>query len=390
MTRIRRGSASVTAAVIALALAFTAPSVALADVPSFQGLGGSSASTLTEARDVSGDGSIIVGAFRTDVGGGGYDYQPVRWVNGARDPLPMPLTGGYGWGGANAVSDNGAGIAGWVTTGSQWEAVRWYSGATERLGWLESSIVVQQQSFGYGITEDGAVVVGSSYYDEANPGRLQAIYSSGGTMSSLPFLGTDTSSRAYGVARPDDAPMDFVAVGRSGSLPCRWIYESGEAVVVQGLDTLGWFSGRANAISADTDTIVGYVDSHSGPEAVRWQGVSAVGLGVEGYADDVSGDGSLIVGSYRDYASPVGWDAFIFDEVNGPRDLQMVLEDEYELDLTGWNLLGATAVSADGTTIVGTGFNPDFRWEAWVATIPEPGTLCLVLLGGIVALKRRR
>ncbi|MFH1416691.1 MAG: hypothetical protein ABII12_00170, partial [Planctomycetota bacterium] len=268
---------------------------AVGDV-SFQGLGGSSASTITEAYDVSGNGSIIVGAFRTDTGGGVYDYYPVRWVNGVREDLPMPGTGSYGGGRANAVSDNGAGIAGWVAHTSQWEACRWHYGAPERLGWLESSTVVQQQSYGYGITEDAEVVVGSSYYDELNPGRLKAFYWSGGTMSELPFLGTDTTSHAYGVARPDDAPTDFVAVGRSGSVPCRWTYEQGEDVVVHALDTLGFGTGRANAISADAETIVGYVGSFSSPEAVRWDGATAIALGLPGFANDVSGDGSLIVG----------------------------------------------------------------------------------------------
>jgi uncharacterized membrane protein len=46
------------------------------------------------------------------------------------------------------------------------------------------------------------------------------------------------------------------------------------------------------------------------------------------------------------------------------------------IDLTGWELSVATAVSADGKTIVGYGINPAGEREAFVASIaPNPTTL---------------
>ena len=50
----------------------------------------------------------------------------------------------------------------------------------------------------------------------------------------------------------------------------------------------------------------------------------------------------------------------------------------------------ATAISADGRTLVGWGWNPAIEQEAWIAVIPEPATLALVALGGLVLLHRRR
>jgi hypothetical protein len=45
------------------------------------------------------------------------------------------------------------------------------------------------------------------------------------------------------------------------------------------------------------------------------------------------------------------------------------------VDLSGWTLDGASAVSADGRTIVGTGTRPDERTEeAWLARLPAPET----------------
>ena len=67
------------------------------------------------------------------------------------------------------------------------------------------------------------------------------------------------------------------------------------------------------------------------------------------------------------------------------------LVNDLGLDLTGWSLLRATAVSGDGNTIVGTGTNASGEQEAWIAIIPEPTTGLLVAVGlaGLAATRRR-
>jgi len=111
-----------------------------------------------------------------------------------------------------------------------------------------------------------------------------------------------------------------------------------------------------------------------------------VGLGGGSFASGVSADGSVVVG-YG--ASSSGIEAFVWDETNGMRALIQILADQ-GIDMTGWNLFSATAISADGLTIVGYGANPSGNTEAFIASIPEPSTALLFTLGIIGMSVRRR
>jgi uncharacterized membrane protein len=95
-------------------------------------------------------------------------------------------------------------------------------------------------------------------------------------------------------------------------------------------------------------------------------------------AKGVSADGSVIVG-----ASEGG--AFRWTQETGMVSLKETLIGK-GLDVSGWQLDYATAISADGFTIVGGGINPAGQSEAWVANlspeaVPEP----LMILGAMTA-----
>jgi len=98
-------------------------------------------------------------------------------------------------------------------------------------------------------------------------------------------------------------------------------------------------------------------------------------------------DGSVIVGTSN---SAIGPEAFIWNQANGMRSLSDVLLDGFGLNLTnqGWILHEATGISADGRTIVGFGSNPDGNTEAFVVVIPEPSTLIVLSLAGLLCIGR--
>ncbi|OHB52333.1 MAG: hypothetical protein A2Y10_00070 [Planctomycetes bacterium GWF2_41_51] len=220
-----------------------------------------------------------------------------------------------------------------------------------------------------------------------------------------------------------------------------WSYQNGVYTILP-LPTGFTGDARAEAISSNGTVIAGNIQSHNSDitETVLWQ---------NGYIEilpnpenvtfsqvlEIAGNGSVIVGFYRDTNiaracvwqngmietlpmltgvtnsiatgssfdgsiifgnflegpgtgfSPIG--AFIWDELNGTRLLKDFLENDYGLDLTGWNLLSVSATDASGNIITGYGINPQGQEELWIATIPEPGTIILFVVGGLMLQRKR-
>jgi probable HAF family extracellular repeat protein len=177
-----------------------------------------------------------------------------------------------------------------------------------------------------------------------------------------------------------------------------WTPETG--MVGLGEALVGMTSSDGRDISADGRVIVGvgYFASGTDGRAFRWTnelGMQLLGV-VPGYesgngATAVSGDGSIIVGTasndngngFANLSAPFVWDKF-----HGVRNLQQVLEEDYALatELSGWKLMAAVDISADGLSIVGNGVDPDGIQEAWLVrldrplTAPEPSTSALLLI----------
>ncbi len=164
----------------------------------------------------------------------------------------------------------------------------------------------------------------------------------------------------------------------------------------------------AYAIAADGSRIVGWswAPGAAQNQAVYWdapysnyQTPTAIPL-LPGYywarAFGVSPNGAYVVGScYRQTDDALA--AWVWDSVNGTRNLADVLAAA-GIDLTGWTLavsdvfqMGPTAVSSDGKWFCGTGLKDGVE-TAWVAFIPEPGSLSVLAAGllGLLAAYRRR
>jgi probable HAF family extracellular repeat protein len=233
--------------------------------------------------------------------------------------------------------------------------------------------------FSPGVSADGSVVVGSSSDLEASRWT-----------QATGRVGLGNLEWAFGSA--SGASTDgSVVVGYSGDgllfsfEAFRWTQATGMVGLGYLLSGGGGYSSGASAVSADGSVVVGSSSDFgfNTQEAFRWtQATGMVGLGdlaggsFDSAASGVSGDGSVVVG----YSQSVnGQEAFIWNSAQGMRSLQQVLTNDYGLDLTGWSLNVANAISADGLTIVGSGTNPNGLTEAWIASldgepVSQPGT----------------
>ena len=295
---------------------------------------------LSYAWAISGDGSVAVGSRDNGVNAE-IRIQPYRWdtTSGVGTPVDAWVSGGV----AYDVSADGSVIVG------RREGTGGYGFRTENS--VGSPALRSPQgwySAAYAVSADGEFVVGSGFRAEGTP------YTPG--------------YRVWWEATKWDAPWPP--------------WTAPHQAFGEGLGRLGGGDSAALAISSDGTTIVG---ESGNQEAVRFEPGGVTGLGhlpgdSQSSARAVSADGSLVFGQS-------GGDAFIWDAVNGMRSLEDVLEIEYGLNLFGWELSLAESSSADGTTIVGYGTNPDGHSEAWLARmttpIPEPSSLLLLLTGAL-------
>ncbi|MCX7993694.1 MAG: PEP-CTERM sorting domain-containing protein [Fimbriimonadales bacterium] len=177
-------------------------------------------------------------------------------------------------------------------------------------------------------------------------------------------MGDFSDSEAYAIS--DDGRY---IVGSSSQAVARWDSTGRREL----LGTLGGVGGGAFACSSNGEVLVGAANNASGvPRAFRWQNGVMQELGglpptlVSSYAEDVSADGSVVVGyAYLDnLQQAVRW-------ANGTATL---------LGTLGGSLSVARIVSADGRVIIGHSQNPNrqqrmFRWENGVmqeiSGIPE-------------------
>lgn len=285
------------------------------------------------AYDASADGSIVVGRI---IGANG--VQAYRWTEG-QGAVPLnDVLPGVGPAVAYGVSGDGS-----VVVGSHsFRAFRW----TETTGMQELGQLAGSESEAFDVSGDGSTIVGAAQ----------------DTWGKTAFRWTEASG-----------------MSRIGDLPGGDIYSEGYGV------------------SADGGVIVGVSNSASGFEAFRWtEAGGMVGLGdlpggefLSG-ATSVSADGSVIVGRS---VGNFGLEAFVWDRVNGMRSIMQILNDADILP-DGWVLQEATAVSADGTRIVGFGRHPTIGTEAWLvdlgAPVPEPTAALssVIAMAGLIARNR--
>jgi uncharacterized membrane protein len=351
--------------VLAAAALSAAATCANGATPSFQGLGDfPGGNTVSAANGVSADGSTVVGLGTSAASSP--SGEAFRWTS-AGGMQSLGNLGGGAFGNAIGVSGNGSTIVGSSLSPSGEEAFRWTSaGGMQGLGDLTGGAFL---SVAWGISSDGTTVVGRGS-SAASSSEAFRWSSAGGLQAMGDLAGGAFGSRAL-AASSNGSIIVGEGTSASGQEAFRWTSAGG----MQGMGDLsgGFFQSAANGISDDGLTIVGYGSSASGREAMRWtSGGGMQGLGdfaggsfqSEAYA--ASPDGSIIVGNGTIASGQV---AFVWDSANGMRNFRDVLVNEYGLNLTGWTLLLARDVSADGTVFAGIGTNPSGQTEAWRAVL---------------------
>lgn len=303
------------------------------------------------------------------------------------------------------VSGDGNVVVGQLSRlGTDTVAIRW----TATQGMVELGTLGGTNSEAYAASGDGSAVVGRATNASGNY---------------RPFRWTPTG----GMQELPSSPPQFVSgdatdVSSAGNSVVGLFGFAERWTLTGGLEDLGNFSSRG--ISSDGQVVVGNNNAH----AVRWtptggiQDLGTVGTessipGTQSFADDASGNGSVVVGQSRDRDG--FWKAFRWTAATGMRDigtlggpmaaaynvsddgsvlvgraltsgnsasdrafrwttkrgmqnLQQLLQNAGVTSVNGWILLGATGVSADGTVIVGEGINPAKQREAFRAVVPRP------------------
>jgi probable HAF family extracellular repeat protein len=369
-------------------------------VPMFQGLGDlSGGSFSSRAIGISADGSVVVGTGTSASGDEAFRWEDTGTCaldNTGDDPRMAglgDLPGSIFRSTAGGVSADGSVVVGDSYSASGPEAFRWDSeGGMVGLGLIPGHSAFSSAS---ATSADGSVVVGYSQAtaipDFAN--RQEAfLWTSDGDMVGLGDLpgGSEYPSGSFQSVASGVSADGSVVVGGgksdSGHEAFRWedtgtcaLDNIGDDPCMVGLGNHpgGFLISSAHAVSADGSVVVGQSSVISDWEAFRWTSEGGmVGLGdlpggeVRSTALGVSAEGSVVVG-YSNSAS--GFEAFVWDSTTGMRSIDQVLNN-LGVDLTGWSLTRASAVSADGLTIVGNGTNPSGFTEGWIAYIGEPVT----------------
>jgi probable HAF family extracellular repeat protein len=377
-----------------------------AQTPSFTGLGDLPGGEFhSSATALSADGRVVVGSSTAADG-----RQAFRWsaTDGMIDLGDLP--GRTVSSGATGLSADGRVVVGAGYGEQGQEAFRWTrKTGMHALGTLPRLTV----STAFGVSGNGKVIVGSS---SSPNGVFESFrWTNGRGMASLGDLpGGRTMSQAEDVSASGRVIVGYGTRGKHSQRHAyRWTKKAGMKPLFRlepGADS------QAHGVSADGRVIVGSTAAPGDPrDAFRWTkegGVQELGelfdwWDSEDHALAASGDGSIIVGftqvTFLGRDGPV---AFIWDEQQGLRSVKRVLRKDFGLDLTGWKLHVATDISHDGSTIVGSGINPDGDLEAWIArlpptpatrradsllAIPEPTTLpTLAATATLLSLRRRR
>lgn len=335
----------------------------------------------------------------------------------------LPAPAGYSSGVPWAISGDGRTIAGTVSNGSPVHPARWIDGVVEVMSHVPGESVRVN-----GISENGQFTIG----DRSLPTpAIAIIWDAQGRRHELPL--PPGSPHSFGTALNADGS---IAVGHRFDGVRTSAYRRLADGTIEDLGTFG-VGSYASSVSRDGDVVAGYCTSPQ--RAFRWtphDGLFDLGTLLPNHSTSVaaavSADGRVIVGYSGNWAGDFraffwteelgmqnggvlpGWNYSSFKGVSGDGSIMvghvgdlnyntramasfpgigMVDLNSYlptiGIDLSGWTLLTAAAISADGSTIAGTGRHNGV-WQSWSFTfVPAPSGMLLPALLLLVSRRAR-
>jgi probable HAF family extracellular repeat protein len=343
------------------------------------------------ALSVNATGSAVVGRSRTQSGSTAFIWRAdssMRQVSNTQHVIT-----------ANAISADGTTVVGRATSSQMYtEPFIWSESTGLRLlGNLTLDPVGGQAD---DVSDDGSVVVGVTSTSQLTSFEAFRWTAHSGMVGLGHLPGGFPVSVALAVSGDGK-----VIVGQSDSANGSEAFRWNEVEGMVGIGDLpgGEFQSLAYDVSANGQVIIGTgFSSTIFEEAFRWDSVQGmIGLGHlpdtynRSFPLGISPDGNVIVGE-----SGLAQDelkAFVWDSRRGMLSLQDVLETEFGLAeaLAGWKLATAYDISANGRAIVGWGYNPERKVEAWLVRldrpigVPEPTALALLFTAALVASCKR-
>lgn len=356
--------------------------------------------------DVSGNGSVIVGNV---VGDG--TYETFRWTQSTgavrlgRATVPVIGTGAgspdVSWDGTRVSAtilgdDNFANMGVWQNGNWTWPT---------QLP-ANATVVDNNRSDAWGLSGDGSTAVGL-YWKTPEPGgggnARGLSWTQGNPGVALPSTGVNPKSSRANAVNYDGT----VVVGWQDYLgpwqACVW--RNGVQTLLVNEDV----SATANGVNGDGSVIVGnnYNDPIQRREAAMWvlQGGQYVEqtLGVLPgtpnsfqalvWAEDVSADGSIVVGTNRFFNNGPFSDGtgFVWTQATGMVDVAVFLAANGITVDPLFDIQEMTAISADGNTWLGLGrWTDTFELQTFTVTVPEPATMAIPAAVWLLALARRR
>lgn len=331
--------------------------------------------TFTRAGALSDNGRVVAGVGLVHVPGTVNPIElaevPFRYRHGVLEELPGALSLGLG---VTSMTGNGRKI--FLTGGGSLTGFWTWEGSS-----LTFTDLAPQISNLWNIsdtTPDGAVMVGQADFGSSLSTRGYR-YAGGVVTQLVDPTATHVLYGATAVTADGILVAGFTQSNETFLLDT----SSGSIAFLGGLDPAALFPSIPSAMTPDGSVIVGTAGVGTlGFEPYRWEGGQMVGLGtLPGAtaiiaATGVSADGNVVVGGaiYGSYYKED--DAFVWDPTNGMRKLSDALTAQ-GVDLTGWKLESANAVSAGGQTILGTAIDAQgnrYAFLAELARTPAPST----------------